>query len=49
MPTANLGRLQEIAAGVGQINREVQEVNDLARKNKGSIEGLAKEVGKFKV
>ena len=26
-----------------------QEVNDLARKNKDSIEGLAEEVGKFKV
>ena len=32
-----------------QINRAVQEVNDLARKNKDSIEGLAEEVGKFKV
>ena len=32
-----------------QINRAVQEVNDLARKNKDSIEGLAEEVGKFRV
>ena len=32
-----------------QINRAVQEVNDLVRKNKDSIEGLAEEVGKFKV
>ena len=32
-----------------QINRAVHEVNDLARKNKDSIEGLAEEVGKFKV
>ena len=31
-----------------QINRAVQEVNDLARKNKDSIEGLAEEVGKFR-
>ena len=37
------------AAGVQQINRAVHEVNDLARKNKDSIEGLAEEVGKFKV
>ena len=37
------------AAGVQQINRAVHEVNDLARKNKDSIEGLAKEVGKFRV
>ncbi|MGP1457995.1 MAG: hypothetical protein ACTTKL_01605 [Treponema sp.] len=35
--------LQEMAAGVGQINRTVQEVNDLARKNKDSIEGLVEE------
>ena len=27
----------------------VQEVNDLARKNKDSIEGLAAEIRKFKV
>ena len=32
-----------------QINRAVQEVTDLARKNKDSIEGLAEEVGKFRV
>ena len=31
-----------------QINRAVQEVNDLARKNKDSIEGLAEEVGKVR-
>ena len=41
--------MNEMAAGVQQINRAVQEVNDLARKNKDSIEGLAEEVGKFKV
>ncbi|MGP1459267.1 MAG: hypothetical protein ACTTKL_08145 [Treponema sp.] len=41
--------LQEMSAGVQQINRAVQEVNDLARKNKDSIEGLAEEVGKFRV
>ena len=32
-----------------QINRAVHDVNDLARKNKDSIEGLAEEVGKFRV
>ena len=41
--------MNEMSAGVQQINRAVQEVNDLARKNKDSIEGLAEEVGKFKV
>ena len=41
--------MNEMAAGVQQINRAVHEVNDLARKNKDSIEGLAEEVGKFKV
>ena len=41
--------MNEMAAGVQQINRAVQEVNSLARKNKDSIEGLAEEVGKFKV
>ncbi|MGP1459930.1 MAG: hypothetical protein ACTTKL_11610 [Treponema sp.] len=41
--------LQEMSAGVQQINNAVQEVNDLARKNKDNIEGLAEEVGKFKV
>ena len=41
--------MNEMAAGVQQINRAVQEVKDLARKNKDSIEGLAEEVGKFKV
>ena len=41
--------LHEMSAGVQQINNAVQEVNDLARKNKDSIEGLASEVRKFKV
>ena len=39
----------ELASGAVQINNAVQEVNDLARKNKDSIEGLAEEVGKFKI
>ena len=41
--------MNEMAAGVQQINRAVHEVNDLAQKNKDSIEGLAEEVGKFRV
>ena len=41
--------MNEMSAGVSQINNAVQEVNNLARKNKDSIEGLAVEVGKFKV
>ncbi|MGP1459091.1 MAG: methyl-accepting chemotaxis protein [Treponema sp.] len=41
--------MNEMAAGVGQINRAVQEVNDLAQRNKDSIERLAEEVGKFRV
>ena len=41
--------MNEMAAGVQQINRAVHEVNDLARKNKDSIEGLAEEVGKFRL
>ncbi|MGP1458983.1 MAG: methyl-accepting chemotaxis protein [Treponema sp.] len=41
--------MNEMSAGVQQINNAVQEVNELAQKNKDSIEGLAEEVGKFKV
>ena len=41
--------MNEMAAGVQQINNAVQEVNNLSRKNKDSIEGLAEEVGKFRV
>ena len=41
--------MNEMSAGVSQINNAVNEVNDLAMKNKQSIEGLAGEVRKFKV
>ena len=41
--------MNEMSAGVSQINNSVNEVNELAMKNKQSIEGLAGEVGKFKV
>ena len=47
--TVNRSSLHEMSAGVQQINNAVQEVNELARKNKNSIEGLAAEVDKFKV
>ena len=47
--TVNRSSLRGMSAGVQQINNAVQEVNDLARKNKDSIEGLASEVRKFKV
>ena len=41
--------MNEMAAGAVQINNAVQEVNEITQKNKRSIEGLALEVGKFKV
>ena len=41
--------MNEMSAGVTQINNSVQEVNELARKNKESIEGLVGEVRQFKV
>ncbi len=41
--------MNEMSAGVQQINNAVQKVNALAQKNKDSIEGLTSEVRKFKV
>ncbi len=41
--------INEMADGTAQITNAVQEVNDLARKNKDNIEGLAAEVRKFTV
>ncbi|MGP1495321.1 MAG: methyl-accepting chemotaxis protein [Treponema sp.] len=41
--------MNEMSAGISQINNAVNEVNDLAMKNKKSIEGLAGEVREFKV
>ena len=41
--------MNEMASGAVQINNAVQEVNEITQKNKRSIEGLAEEVGKFKV
>ena len=40
--------MNEMAAGAVQINNAVQEVHEIAQKNKQSIEGLVKEVAKFK-
>lgn len=41
--------MNEMAAGAMQINNSVQEVHEIAQKNKQSIEALAKEVSKFKL
>ena len=41
--------MNEMAAGATQISNAVQEVAEITSKNKDSIEGLVKEVGKFKV
>ena len=41
--------MNEMAAGAVQINNAVQEVNEITQKNKRSVEGLAREVSKFKV
>ena len=41
--------MNEMAAGAIQINKAVQEVNEITQKNKQNIRNLAEEVGKFKV
>ena len=41
--------MNEMAAGATQISNAVQEVAEIANKNKMSIQGLVGEVGKFKV
>ena len=41
--------MNDMSAGVQQINNAVQEVNELALKNKENIKGLAHVVRKFKV
>ena len=41
--------MNEIASGAEQITCAVEEVNEITRKNKTSIENLANEVRKFKV
>lgn len=41
--------MTEMSAGAVQINNAVQEVNEITKKNKRSIESLAEEMDKFKV
>jgi len=41
--------MNEMSAGAVQINNAVQEVNEITKKNKRSIESLAEEMDKFKV
>jgi len=41
--------MNEMAAGAAQISNAVQEVAEITQKNKQSIDGLVKEVGRFKV
>ena len=41
--------MNEMASGAVQISNAVEEVSDITHKNKQSIDGLVKEVGKFKV
>ena len=41
--------MNEMAAGATQISNAVQEVQEIAQKNKQSIDGLAREVGRFKL
>jgi methyl-accepting chemotaxis protein len=43
------GGMNEMAAGAEQINVAVNQVNEISRKNKESIESLMKEVSRFKV
>ena len=40
--------MNEMASGAIQINKAVQEVNEITQQNKMSIENLVKEVSKFK-
>lgn len=48
LPRIITDSMNEMAASAVQINNAVQEVNEITQK-KRSIEGLAMEVGKFKV
>ena len=49
LTTVTKDSMNEMAAGVQQINNAVHEVKDLAVKNKNSIDALTNEVNKFKV
>ena len=41
--------MAEMAVGVGQVNKNIQEVNDTARLNKETASGVVSEISKFKV
>ena len=41
--------MNEMASGAIQINKAIQEVHEIAQKNKRSIESLAHEVSKFRI
>ncbi|MDR2900270.1 MAG: methyl-accepting chemotaxis protein [Treponema sp.] len=43
------GGMNEMAAGADQINAAVNQVNEISRKNKETIENLIEEVSRFKV
>jgi methyl-accepting chemotaxis protein len=43
------GGMNEMALGADQVNIAVHNVNDMTQKNREAIEGLLKEVSKFKV
>ena len=42
-------RMTEMSIGVGQVNKTVQDVTDIARVNKETASGVASEIAKFKV
>ena len=42
-------RMTEMSVGVGQVNKNIQEVSDTARVNKETASGVASEIAKFKV
>jgi methyl-accepting chemotaxis protein len=41
--------MNEMAVGTEQINKAVNHVNDISRKNEESIRTLSSEISKFKV
>jgi methyl-accepting chemotaxis protein len=43
------GGMNEMAAGSDEINIAVNQVNEISRKNKETIDSLMREVSKFKV
>jgi methyl-accepting chemotaxis protein len=43
------GGMNEMATGAEQVNVAVNNVNDMTEKNREAIDGLLKEVSRFKV